>query len=266
MTEINRILLLAGSAESHAIAAGLARARRPVLASLRAAPRWEAPLPLPTRLGGFGGDDGFAAFLARERIAAVIDATHPFAARVSARTRAVCDALAVPLLQVLRDPWRTEGSETWDEVEDISAAAALVPPGARVFATTGREGLAGYRALRGGHLFLRRKSRDPLGHGLPNLTEVPGQGPFSVADEIATFRDLGIDTLIAKNSGSVASRTKVTAACALGLQVVLLRRPVPAGAPCVATARAALDWVAGLETGLEAGQETGQETGPEMGR
>ena len=42
-----------------------------------------AQQPLPTRVGGFGGADGLAAYLRAEGFSHLIDATHPFAAAIS---------------------------------------------------------------------------------------------------------------------------------------------------------------------------------------
>ncbi|MEZ5715464.1 MAG: precorrin-6A/cobalt-precorrin-6A reductase [Paracoccaceae bacterium] len=81
-----RLLLLAGTGEARAIAAGLAEAGVEAVASLAGAVRAPRSLALPTRIGGFGGEAGFRRFLSEECIGAVLDATHPFAARISART------------------------------------------------------------------------------------------------------------------------------------------------------------------------------------
>ncbi len=59
--------------------------------SLSFAGRTRAPVlpPIAWRIGGFGGGAGLAAYLRAERIDALIDATHPFAARMSANA---CEA------------------------------------------------------------------------------------------------------------------------------------------------------------------------------
>ena len=69
------ILLLAGTNEAKQIARGLADARVPVLASLAGATRNPEPLPVPTRIGGFGGEAGFRQDLKDRGITAVLDAT-----------------------------------------------------------------------------------------------------------------------------------------------------------------------------------------------
>ncbi len=64
-------------------AAGGAAGRRAVISTLRcrspAAPLRPRAQPVPVRVGGFGGAAGLADYLLRERIDALIDATHPYA-------------------------------------------------------------------------------------------------------------------------------------------------------------------------------------------
>ncbi|WP_457773992.1 precorrin-6A/cobalt-precorrin-6A reductase [Phycobium rhodophyticola] len=91
-----KLLLLAGTGEARELAQALAgMAGVEAVASLAGETRRPAQLALPTRVGGFGGDAGFRAYLQREGIGAVLDATHPFADRVSARTARICRDLDV---------------------------------------------------------------------------------------------------------------------------------------------------------------------------
>jgi precorrin-6A/cobalt-precorrin-6A reductase len=53
----------------------------------------------------------------------------------------------------------------------------------------------------------------------------------------------GIDVVIAKNSGGTASYGKIAAARALGIEVIMLRRPPPPDAPAVETVEAAIAWL-----------------------
>ncbi|MBE0414896.1 precorrin-6A/cobalt-precorrin-6A reductase, partial [Yoonia sp.] len=63
---------------------------------------------------------------------------------------------------------------------------------------------------------------------------------------VALFRRLGVDVLIVKNAGGVASRTKLTAARQLGIPVLMIARPPVGDWPVVSTVAEALDWVARL--------------------
>ena len=65
------------------------------------------------RQGGFGGPDGLAAWLRAERIAAVVDATHPFAARMTAAAAEAAARTGVPLLVLRRPGWRDGPGDRW---------------------------------------------------------------------------------------------------------------------------------------------------------
>lgn len=241
------ILLLAGTAEARRLAEALARRGIPAMASLAGVTRAPAPLPLPTRIGGFGGDAGLAAFLDAHPVRAVIDATHPFAARITARVHAVCGRRGLPLLRLERAPWGP--GEGRISVADEAEAIGLIPPDAVVLLTTGRQSLPAWAGLRAARVHLR--VIDPPDPGaapfpFPGGWEV-ARPPFTEAAERATLRRLGVTHLVAKDSGGEEGRTKLDAARALGIPVLLIRRPpVPPGLATVATVEDALAWAEAL--------------------
>ena len=244
---VPHLLLLAGAGEARDVA--LALANRPeirVTASLLHPPRAFGPLPVPTRLGGFGGADRFCSFLRTQGVTGVLDATHPFASRIGTRSAALCAKEGVPYARRLRPAWAPQPGDGWTFASDEADACAHIGFDARVFTTTGRATLDGFCTFPGARLFVRRLIVDPAPPPWSFVTWVPGAGPFSVADETATFRRLGIDHLIVKDAGGQSSRTKLDAARALGLPVILLRRPRPPDALCLDNVPAALQWVSAL--------------------
>lgn len=240
-----RILLLAGTSEARQIAAALKhRDGMSVTASVAAGTRAPAALGVPTRIGGFGGDAGFAAYLERERMGAVLDATHPFSAAISHRTARICGELGRPYAQLLRPSWRPAEGDLWHFAGDEASAAALVPEGARAFVGSGQQRLERFGAMNGRRVYVRQIERAPAfappfddGHWLV------GTPPFSVADETALFRGLGIDWLIVRNAGGSSSRAKLDAARALGLDVAMIRRPMQPEAIRLDSVTAALGWL-----------------------
>lgn len=238
------ILLLAGTSDARRLAEVLARRGIPALASLAGATRQPVPLPLPTRTGGFGGEAGFAAFLDAHPVRAVIDATHPFAACITARTHTVCAARGLPLLRLERPPWGPANGRTL--VADESEAIRLIPPGATVLLTTGRQSLPAWEGLRAARVHLRVIDPPTAPFPFPGGWEV-ARPPFTEDAERATLHRLGVTHLVAKDSGGEEGRAKLEAARGLGIPVLLIRRPpAPAGLPTVATVEQALDWVEGL--------------------
>ncbi len=239
------ILLLAGTGEARAIAAALAGQGMPVVASLAGAVRQPLPLNVPTRIGGFGGEAGFLAYLDAARISAVIDATHPFATRITPRTARICAARRLPYLRIERPGWQAGPQDHWTLIDAEYDAAAHIPDGQTVFLATGRQTLGLYAGLAGSTLYCRQIDPAEMPFPYPKGGFIIGRPPFSVQAETDLFQRLGITWLIAKDAGGVENRTKLDAARDLGIKVLLIRRPATAG-PKVETVQAALDWAARL--------------------
>ncbi len=239
-----RVLLLGGTGEARSLAALLdARGEFDVVSSL--AGRVAEPV-LPagrTRVGGFGGADALAAWLAAERVGAVVDATHPFAAGISASAAEAAARTGVPLLVLRRPGWSEGPGDDWRRVPSLAGAAAALP-GERVFLTTGRAGLAAF-AGDTRRWFLLRSVDPPSPPAPPRMEVVRARGPYTVGGELDLMRRHAIDVVVTKDSGGDMTSAKLVAARRLGLPVVMVDRPPPSDAPAVATVEEALIWLAG---------------------
>ena len=224
------MLILGGSTEATALAQTLAgRGDLDARLSLAGRTREPAPQPLPTSVGGFGGADGLAAHLRAEAIDLLVDATHPFAARMSANARLAAGAAGVPLLRVGRPPWRAGPGDRWLEVADMpAAAAALGVTPRRVFLTVGRLQLAAFTHAPQHHYLVRTIDPPTTDHGLPDAMVIEARPPFDLATEHNLMVEHRVDALVTKNSGGAAAAPKLAAARALGLPVILVRRPAEA--------------------------------------
>jgi precorrin-6A/cobalt-precorrin-6A reductase len=234
---MRRILILGGTAEARRLAARLAP-RTDLAVTLSLAGRTAAPAaqPVPVRTGGFGGAEGLADYLAVARIDALIDATHPYAATISENAVRAAELAKVPHLALLRPPWLRLPGDRWTEVADVTqAVAALGSALRRVFVALGRNELAPFVQAPQHHYLIR--SVDPIDPPLPvpHAAYITGRGPFDEADERALMMRARIEVVIAKNSGGDASYGKIAAARALGLPVIMLRRPALPCAPSVET-------------------------------
>jgi len=241
------LLLMAGTAEARIIATGLAEAEIPAIASLAGVTRDPKDLPIKVRRGGFGGAAAFETFLDENAIRAIIDATHPFASRITMRTADIAQRRGMPYLQVLRPAWHAEPGDNWTQIDREQDAAKHIADGATVFLATGRQTLPGFANLSGCALICRQIDAPDGPFPFPNGRFLVGRPPFSVADELALFRKLGVDWLIVKNAGGTANRTKLTAAAQLGIPVLMIRRPPQPDALQVETAAGALKWACGLK-------------------
>ncbi len=252
------LLLLAGTTEARHLARALAEAGIDAVASLAGATRVPEPLALPTRRGGFGGDAGFQRYLDTHPIGAIIDATHPFATAISARTARIAARRGLACLHLVRPPWQPGPGDRWHMISREEEAAAHVPPGATVFLATGSQSVAGFANLAGRNLICRRIDTPKKPFPLPNGRWLQGRAPFSIEQEMALFQELGVDVLVVKNSGGTGSRPKLDAARRLGLPVVMLRRPPEPPGLIVRDVQAALNWAKAQTGNARAASREGQ--------
>jgi precorrin-6A/cobalt-precorrin-6A reductase len=239
-----RVLLLGGTAEGRALATIL-HPQVDIISSL--AGRVPDPaLPVgPVRVGGFGGVDGLRCWLRDERIDAVVDATHPFAATMTAHAVEVCDELRIPHLVLARPAW--DPGSAIVVASDTEAANTVAEQGySRVFLTTGRSGAAAF--AESAAWFLIRAVTVPDAALLPPHHQlVLSRGPYRYDDELSLLGEHRIDALVTKNSGGDMTRAKLDAAAALNVPVLMVARPaLPAGAKVVGSVQDAADWVTGL--------------------
>lgn len=239
-----RALLLGGTGEARALAARL-HPQVDIVSSL--AGRVPDPaLPLgPVRIGGFGGAAGLRQWLRDEHIDAVVDATHPFAATITAHAAQACGELQLPYLVLARPQWEPGDAIVVDS--DTEAAEAVERQNyRRIFLTTGRSGVMAYRDSHA--WFLIRAVTAPDVATLPRRHElVLSRGPYRYDDELRLLRHHRIDALVTKNSGGDMTRAKLDAAAALGVSVMMVARPpLPPGVETVGTVDAAAQWVAAL--------------------
>src|SRR5262245_21301162 len=241
----SRILILGGTIEARLLAEALGE--RPgvaVILSLAGRTANPLPQPVPMRIGGFGGADGLAAYLSEERIDALIDATHPYAATISANAAVAAHATGVPLVALRRAAWTKVDGDSWIEVATIEeAVCALGQALRRVFLALGRKELQPFTAAPQ-HVYLIR-SVDPVDPPLavPHAIYIAARGPFSEAEDRTLLKRHRIDVVVAKNSGGTATYGKIAAARTLQLPVLMLARPALPDAPSVATVEEALLWL-----------------------
>lgn len=239
-----RVLLLGGTGEARALAKTL-HPRVDIVSSL--AGRVPDPaLPVgPVRIGGFGGVDGLRRWLREERIDAVVDATHPFAATMTAHAAAACAESRIPHLVLARPAWDPGGAIVVDSDADAAETVAQQRY-SRVFLTTGRSGARAF--VGSGAWFLIRAVTDPDASALPRRHRVLlSRGPYGYDDEFALLREHRIDVLVTKNSGGDMTRAKLDAAAALDVAVVMVARPpLPAGVLTVGSVAEAAEWVGAL--------------------
>lgn len=244
MNNRRRVLVLGGTGEALALTAE-AHARFEIIYSLAGRTRYPAlPEDVTIRTGGFGGAAALATWIGENDIAAVIDATHPFADRIAVNAEQACETTHVPRLKLLRPAWGETAGDVWHPVPDIAAAASLLPTlGRHAFLSVGRQELDGFSDVDGVALVIRSIDPPDSADRLQGAVYIAGRGPFTTAQEADLLREHAIDVLVSKNAGGAATYPKIAAARAAGVPVIMIARPSPPPSPIVSDVTAAIAWL-----------------------
>lgn len=237
------VLILGGTGEARRLATRLGGLGVRVTSSLAGRVAELRMPPGEVRVGGFGGADGLADWMRRERVDALVDATHPFAETMTANAVRAGASTSTPMVVLRRAPWLPGPGDDWRPVDSLADAAALVGEiGERVFLTTGRQGLHHFAGLHRPWFLVR--AVDPPEPPLPDrVTTVLARGPFTVDDELAVLRQHRIDVVVTKNSGGSMTGAKLAAARELDVPVVMVQRPPVPDVSTVDSVDAAAEWV-----------------------
>lgn len=242
------VLILGGTTEARQLAERFSvRGDLDVVLSLAGRTRAPAAQPVPVRVGGFGGAEGLAEHLRENRIALLIDATHPYAARISRNAAEAARMAGTPILALRRPPWTRVEGDRWREVGTAAEAVlALGEKPRRVLLALGRQEVRVFSAAP--HHFYLVRSVDPIEPPLavPHAHYLTARGPFGEADERALLAAERIDAIVAKNSGGAATYGKIAAARSLGIEIVLIRRPELPEMPAAETVEQAAAMAVGM--------------------
>lgn len=241
---MTNILILGGTTEASALARTLAE--RGARAVLSYAGRTESPRaqPVPVRVGGFGGVAGLVDYLEREGVTHLVDATHPFAATMSAHAVAAAQSARVAHVRLTRPAWEESPGDRWTHVADIAAAVeALGGEPRRVMLALGRMHVEAFAARPQHHYVLRFVDVPAEPPALPRHHLVVDRGPFTVAGDMELMREQRVELVIAKNAGGSGARAKLDAARALGLPVILIDRPFLPDARVFHDVAELIDWL-----------------------
>ena len=221
---MRRMLLLGGVADALAIARTLGPQH---IYSLAGVGRVPTDLTCEVRVGGYGGAEGLARFIAEQGINLLLDATHPYAAQISRNATRAAQLSGIPCWALRRPAWQAGPDDDWREVSDWAGLIRALAPFHRPLFTLGREPLQ-HLAEIPAHQFWTLRALENTLRDLPDhpRCEVLGaRGPFLLDDERALFMQRSIDVLISKNSGGSATEAKLEVARELKVPVVILKRP-----------------------------------------
>ncbi len=240
------LLILGGTAEAKLLAELVAKSGIRATLSLAGVTRTPVPMALPTRVGGFGGAEGFRNYVKHKNITAILDATHPFAARITDRTATISADLGLPYAHLLRPEWTPKDGDNWTMIDAEKDAAQHIEMGSTVFLGTGRQTLEQFKNLEGCRVICRQIDPPTAPFPFEGGEFLIGRPPYRVEREREIFAQLGIDWMVVKNAGGTASYSKLEAARDLEIPVLMIRRPKMPLATRFKTVEAALNWIKAL--------------------
>ncbi|WP_298854527.1 cobalt-precorrin-6A reductase [uncultured Ruegeria sp.] len=240
---MTNLLILGGTTEANALAKAVAEQGIAAVYSYAGRVEHPRPQPLPMRVGGFGGGEGLVEYIRENKVTHLVDATHPFAARMSGNAIEACQATQTSLAALTRPAWTPQLGDNWRHAPDITAAVeALAGDPLRVFLAVGRMHLLEFSA-QPQHHYLLRLVDEPDSLPLPNAEVVVARGPFAEAEDRALLQRHDTQLVVSKNAGGSGARAKLDAARALGLPVLMIDRPVLPQRTEFSTIAQVLDWV-----------------------
>jgi len=243
---VKRLLILGGTGEAaalHEAASERFEARLEIVSSLAGRTCLPRAQPGTVRTGGFGGAEGLARWLRESEIDMVVDATHPFAARIAANARAACEAAGVARIILWRQPWTARPGDNWISVADASEAAnRLADIGKRAFLALGSGELWRFAGVKGVWL-MSRVAETPSPDAAPPGFVMVARGPFDAEDELRLLNEQNIDLLVSRNSGGDATVGKITAARQRGIPVIMIERPAPEPGKRCSDLKEILQWI-----------------------
>jgi len=180
--------------------------------------------------GGFSQFGGLKAYIEQQNIDAVLDATHPYAEKMTATACSVTQQLDLPYWRFHRAPWKAQGSDHWQMFKDWSQLLPALAGFKSVFLTAGQIDEAAVTAFAD---YSQQKQQRQLlrtavqpAQPLPDsMSWIKAIGPFDIEGELALMREHKIDALVSKNSGGKATEAKLEAARQLDVPVMMLKRP-----------------------------------------
>ncbi|QWK76780.1 cobalt-precorrin-6A reductase [Ochrobactrum sp. BTU1] len=236
----SKILILGGTAEASKLASSLEALPVEAITSLAGRTANPAPVIGKLRIGGFGGAEGLTAYLATEKIDLLIDATHPYATRISHNAIVASDMANIPLLRLERPAWEKASGDNWIEVENEAQAATLIPAGERVLLALGRQHIAPFAELNDVHFVMRMI--DPPEVKLPHDCEIVLAKPGNYEAEVQFLSGRKIGLIVSRNSGGSISYAKIKAARDLAIPVMMISRPPVTAKTVVATVDKAIEF------------------------
>jgi precorrin-3B C17-methyltransferase len=252
------IWIFSGTSDGNALSNVLAASGRPIVISASSAYGEAVALNSCQAAYVLSGKLGIAArknLLERSKAKVIVDATHPYATEMSRQLMALSSELGIPYVRFER-PSLCESDEA-HVCENFDEAAKLaINIGTRIFLSTGSKDVQSFLTVEGASertWFVRITPDNSsiervVDAGIPRERICAMQGPFSRQFNETLWREWQIDCLVTKDSGTAGGyESKMEAAKALNIPVIVIRRPKIDYPHVVTEADSLLAWLNKLE-------------------
>lgn len=221
----NVTLILGGTKEAAELAAELAEASPDARIIYSLAGRTKEPIPVAgeMRTGGFGGVDGLVDYIRTNGITHLIDATHPFAESISKNAQMAAKLAKISIDVRERKPWHQQAGDRWIKVHDLHAACEAIPANARVLLALGSQNIGEFASRSDVHFLIRMVDEPTAKLPFDNYTIELGK-PSDVEHETWILKSHNISHIVCRNSGGSGAYSKIEAARALGVPVIIVDR------------------------------------------
>ncbi len=232
------VLIFSGTADGRALAEQLASEGAEV--HVRVATEYGAVVMdgdgIDVQVGSCGGAEGIARTVRENGYVLVIDATHPYARRISEHIREGCAEAGVECIRM-----RREGGGSAEGVIEVptvrDAVDFLKTQEGNILASTGTNELALYagipdytKRVTARILSTRESLEKAFALGFEGKNLIAAQGPFTEGENVAALKRADAKWLVTKDSGTVGGfEEKIRAARATGAKVVLISKPEESG-------------------------------------
>jgi precorrin-6A/cobalt-precorrin-6A reductase len=180
---------------------------------------------------------GLTQYLITEKIEYLLDATHPFAMKMSLQASRSAQEINIPYISFVRPRWEIQDGDNWSLLDNedqlLNELALAVNTGSKnIFYTNGQidrklalelDAIAALHEAFGPAQYIVRSVKETE---LPQTSQwIQAIGPFNIEAEKALLEKYDIDLIVCKNSGGEATKAKLEAARELGIRVLMLQRP-----------------------------------------
>ena len=221
---MTKILILGGTSEAAELAKHLVAEGHDVTTSLAGRTREPDPVSGSIRIGGFGGANGLIAYLKTNTVEKLIDATHPFARKISANAKTAAQETGIEYEKIERPPWKKQPGDDWIEVNSLEQACTAIPASARVLLALGSQHINRFNTRDDVFFLVRMVDRPEEPLSLPDYKLLIGKPATDWKEEMRMLQEYDLTHIVCRNSGGSRAYAKIRAARSLGLPVIIIER------------------------------------------